>query len=202
MNGRANKKIIIGGLLAALCVMAVAYATFSTQLTINASSSVDSVWDVRYNTSNAALTNYNITTGISGASAPSSNDVSIVFSESNTVATLTAHLYQPGDVVTFTLTVENHGTLPAQLSKSSIVPTGCVVGTDGQGHDTCSNGHIMYTVYGYSKNVLNPAQSNVPDTATIQVKAEFVESGETISIYTAGETASIDLTLNAVQYRN
>lgn len=198
MNRRTNKNLIIGGLIAVLCIMAVGYAAFSTVLTINASSSIDSTWLVKYDTN--ATTNYVVTNGIGDTTAPNttasiSNTDAVISFTDDTTARLTAQLYQPGDKVVFTLIVRNEGTLGATLSKSSIVPSGCTV--EG---NTCSNGHIKYTVGDYSKTTLSAKDGSTVDTATIKVTAEFLNDS-TIYAYTTSETASIDLNLMAVQTR-
>ena len=47
---RKNKSTLIAGLLAAIVLMAVGYAAFSTTLTIGSSASVSSTWNVAFDT--------------------------------------------------------------------------------------------------------------------------------------------------------
>jgi len=210
MSKRTNKNLIIGGLIAIVCIMAVGYAAFNTVLTINASSSIDSRWDVKYDTSASATTNYVVTNGVGGTTMPntsvsgSNTDAVISFNDDMT-ARLTAHLYQPGDKMVFTLTVRNEGNIPANLSKSSITPNGCVVSGN-----TCSNGIVKYTVGNYyncqnkneSKTTLAAKKNSTVDTACIDVTSEFLND-DTIYAYTntTSGAASIDLTLSAIQTR-
>ena len=198
MRGRNNKTYIIEALLAVVCIMTVAYAAFSTSLTINASSSIDSTWSVKYDSSSSAAIDYVVTNGIGDTSDPnttaSAANTDVTMTLTDTLATLSAKLYQPGDKVVFTLTVRNEGSLKASLSKSTITGTGCTVSGS-----TCDNGHIKFTVGDYSKSTLSAVSGSTVDTATIQVTAEFMDVD--ITSLTASESASISIPLTAVQIK-
>ena len=51
-----NKNILIGGLLAIVLIMAVGYAAFATQLTVNGTAEITSKWDVHFKEDNTAMT--------------------------------------------------------------------------------------------------------------------------------------------------
>lgn len=193
---KVNKNYVIAVLIAMVCVMAVAYAAFSTSLTINASSTINSTWNVKFDTS--ATTAYSVVNGIGGTTAPnttvSASNTDATMSITNTAATLSAKLYQPGDKVIFTLTVRNEGSLKAGLSRSSISGTNCNVSNN---ICTTSNGHIKFTVGSFSKSTLAAKNGNTVDTATIQVTAEFADVN--ITSLTSAESASITIPLTAVQ---
>ena len=51
-----HKNILIGALLAVVFVMAVGYAAFAQQLTINGSAEITSTWDVKYDSTKTEAT--------------------------------------------------------------------------------------------------------------------------------------------------
>ena len=101
-----HKNALIGALLAVVFVMAVGYAAFAQQLTINGSAEITSRWDVHMLQEGAEW-------------APSST---MGTSPSGTVnvepggltATFSATLISPGDKVTYTIPIVNAGTLDAR----------------------------------------------------------------------------------------
>ena len=108
-----NKNYLIGALVAILIVMAAGYAAFSTTLNINGSSSINSTWNVAFDTTKTSATSGVIskTTGFSGGTAP---DGPVSYGNGGQTATINATLRQPGDKVTFTLTIESTGTIDAK----------------------------------------------------------------------------------------
>lgn len=98
--------IVVIALLLVICAMAVGYAAFATQLTINGSAEIVSgQWNVQ-------ITKIEATTieGTAVAGTPTNTA---------TTATFDAQLYKPGDSVTYTVTVENNGTIDAVLDSST-----------------------------------------------------------------------------------
>lgn len=183
-----NKNIIIGALICIVVIMAVAYAAFAQTLRISGSASINSNWNVAFDTSKTSSTSGVIakTTGFSGGTAP---DATLSYGGNGQSATISATLRQPGDKVVFTLTIKNTGTIAAKLGTPSVSGTNC--STSGL---TCttSSGHIKFTVG-------NPASSSLAastGTTTITVTAEFPNT--TVSSSTT-ENASITVTLNATQ---
>ena len=102
---RENKKrkIIIFSLIGILLLMAVGYSAFKTDLNISGTSNITSVWDVR-------ITNVKIkeTSGLA-------ENVGDLDSYTNLEANMEANFYEPGDYITYTVTVSNKGTLDAML---------------------------------------------------------------------------------------
>ena len=102
---RENKKrkIIIFSLVGILLLMAVGYSAFKTNLNITGTSNITSVWDVR-------ITNVKIkeTSGLA-------ENVGDLDSYTNLEANMEANFYEPGDYITYTVTVSNKGTLDAML---------------------------------------------------------------------------------------
>ena len=98
-----HKNALIGGLLAVVVVMAVGYAAFSQALIINGSASIDSNWQIRIIDIAASTTGSGVNSGVEVGSDYLS-------------ASFNASLTSPGDTVTYTITVENQGTINAKLS--------------------------------------------------------------------------------------
>lgn len=178
-----KRNTLVLGVVAVLMLMAIGYAAFSSQLTITGGANITSTWNVGFDTSQTSA--YTPTTGISGGTAPTG---SISFPNEQS-ATLTANLTQPGDSVEFTLTIENNGTIAAQLGTPSLQGSNCTV--SGLTCTTTS-GHIRFTVS-------NPVSTNLPastGTTTMTVTAEFPNVSVSNS---TPETAGITVNLNATQ---
>ncbi len=105
-----NKNILIGALLAVILIMGVGYAAFAQQLTINGNAKITSTWDVHIKS---------ITPGEPVGTA--SNVLAEV--DSATQATFQTDLKSPGDSLTYTVVVENSGTLPAMVNTDGITFT-------------------------------------------------------------------------------
>ena len=111
MNSK-NKNALIGGLLAIVFVMAVGYAAFAQQLTINGSASITSTWNVQM----TAITKTGSTgTGadIPYASGTAENGTKLI---DGATAQFRVDLQSPGDSVTYTVTVKNSGNINAKVS--------------------------------------------------------------------------------------
>ena len=98
-----HKNALIGALLAVVFVMAVGYAAFAQQLTINGSADITSKWDVHIE--DIAVNNTTL-----GA-----ENVSTSVGDNHLSATFNANLTTPGSSVTYDVTVKNGGTLNAEL---------------------------------------------------------------------------------------
>lgn len=96
-----KKNLIIVALCTLLVFMGLGYAALSTSLVISGSSTITSSWDVE-------ITNIesNLTGGASDMSAPD---------YTATTANFYTSLVSPGDKATYTITVENKGTIDAEL---------------------------------------------------------------------------------------
>ena len=184
-----NKNILIGGLLAIVLVMAVGYAAFATQLTINGNATITSNWDVHFDTTKTELVNGVVvgTPGLSGATAPTGT---IVYQDSsnnssNLHAKLNAKLTQPGDTVVFTLTILNDGNLNAVLDSG---PTLTLSGGTVSGL-TATKGNITFTVT--TPGSISAKNGNEPGSTTMTVTATFTEPGT--GNYTTTESATLDV---------
>ena len=181
MENSKHKNVLIGALIAVVLVMAVGYAAFAQQLTINGSAEITSTWDVAYQTT---TTDGVGEAGFSGGQTPTG---SISYDNGNHNANISATLYQPGDKVTFTLTIVNNGTIPATIGN----PTVTMDGDEDEGTLVARKGNIQFTVTPADTTTLNQN-----DTVTMEVKAEFLSNAESVGATT---NASIDVNMNASQ---
>ncbi len=183
-----HKNALIGALLAVVFVMAVGYAAFAQQLTINGSATITSTWNVHFDTSKTTGGDViTPTTGVGGTQAP---EGSVSYDDKGQKATINATLNQPGDKVEFTLTIKNDGNIAANLGTP-------VVSLDGEGTDTNPNdlivqeGNIIFTV-----TTPSPATINGSETATMTVTAEFDSNAQGVGTTT---TSGITITTTATQ---
>lgn len=103
-----KKNILIGALVFVIAVMAVGYAAFATTLNINGNAEIAGEWDVEI-------------TGITSKATGTASDKTEP-AYTATTATFDAKLMAPGDAMTYTITVENKGTIDAKLSSITFTP--------------------------------------------------------------------------------
>ena len=184
-----HKNALIGALLAVVFVMAVGYAAFATTLTINGTATINSSWNVHFDTSKTTTAPGVVTptTGTGGTDAP----VGTVGYDGNLTANVNATLNQPGDKVEFLLTILNEGSLPATLAAPSVSGTGTTTCTG----NVCTSqaGHIQFTVENPASNSLVANNGNT----TIKVTAEF--KNENVTSLAGEESAGITVTIVASQ---
>ena len=178
-----QKSTLIGALLAVVFVMAVGYAAFAQRLQINGTAQITSNWDVHFDdtyktggTNAATAITTHTGTLVGGATASTAPTGTLTYDSSNTTATLSVSLTQPGDYVTFTLKPTNYSTgLNARASGNCILAPG--TGETGLTVNglTATKGHIKFTV----TNTTNTLQPNATAAAssfdTITVKAEYTD---------------------------
>ena len=186
-----HKNALIGALLAVVFVMAVGYAAFAQTLTINGTASIDSTWNVHFDGSKTEGAGViEVEAGLAGATAPDGGTIS--YTDSDHKASLNASLNQPGDKVTYTLTILNTGTIDAKLHAPVLTVEGATAGTGL----TQSKGNIQFTVQGLAEGTSLP---NTTGSTTVQVIAEYIDSagGDTTSGTEQSATATI--TIDAYQ---
>ena len=143
---RDKKNLIIAALLFALVAMSIGYAAFSDNLNINGSASVSGNWDVEI-------------TGITSSFTGTAIDKTPP-SFTATTATFNALLNIPGETATYTITVQNKGTIDAKLSSITLTPQ--------EGSDA-----IIYTV------ISKPNEEEVlheGETANVVIEARYDEN--------------------------
>ena len=94
--------LIITILIASICILAIGYAAFTSQLKITGTSNITSNWDIKITN----ITVKNITGGASKLIEPIT---------SGTSATFKTSLISPGDSMTYEVTVTNNGNVDAKV---------------------------------------------------------------------------------------
>lgn len=106
-----GKKKIIAILCIMVLFMAVGYASFSTNLKINGTASIESNWSVLF----TKIEKLNIKGGTEEKTAPTA---------SGTTATFNVDLKSPGDSIEYEITIENQGTIDAIIEDIVASETG------------------------------------------------------------------------------
>lgn len=165
MKKSGKNLVIVAVLLAVLC-LGIGYAAFATELNLNESTAtIQGDWLIE-------ITNIEATTivGTADAGTPSFTD---------TTATFDALLNAPGDSVTYTVTVENKGSIDAKLDSAVFTPD-----------NEMGSPAIIYTYE-------NPASSLAAGaTTTFTVTATYDES---VTEVPDVKTKTITGTINYIQ---
>ena len=186
-----HKNALIGALLAVVFVMAVGYAAFAQTLTINGTATIDSTWDVHFDDSKTEGAEViNAEAGLVGATAPDGGRIS--YEDSNHKANLSATLHQPGDKVTYTLTILNTGSIDAALHEPVLTVEGATAGTGL----TQSKGNIQFTVQGLAEGTSLPKTSG---STTVKVIAEYIDSAGGNTTSGTEQSATATITIDAYQ---
>ena len=181
-----NKNVLIGALLAVVFVMAVGYAAFAQQLTINGTAEITSKWDVHMKDGSV--------TPLAGNTAATAPTGTLTVADGGLKADFTANLVSPGDTVTFTVPIVNEGTIDAVLDTITLSSTTADMVIDNTGLTaTTKDGNIKYTVTSPGTATL----VNTTGTANVVVKAEYVSYANQGSAQ--GVTAQLTVAMNYVQ---
>lgn len=111
-NSNKVKNILLIILILIIIGLAIGYAALSQTLTINGTANIKSTWDVEITSIVASSTN--LTNGATDETAPTFTA---------TTATFNVNLAQPGSTATYTITVENKGTINAKLNSITDLTT-------------------------------------------------------------------------------
>ena len=106
-----SKKIIMITMCCLICVMAIGYAAFATNLTINGTANITSTWKVLF-------------TKIEEVSKTSGVTITKVPTAEGTNATFNVDLKSPGDKIIYKITVANQGTLDEIINDITASETG------------------------------------------------------------------------------
>ena len=106
-----TKKMIIITMCTLICIMAIGYAAFATQLTINGTASIESTWKILF----TKIEEVSKTSGVTITNPPTA---------SGTTATFNVDLTSPGDKIVYKITVANQGSLDAVIDKITESETG------------------------------------------------------------------------------
>lgn len=103
-----KRNIIIGVIIIAILLMAVAYSALATQLSLNGTAKIISEWNVKITSVTAQY--------VSDGCNPGKSE----FTDTN--VTFNAELVKPGDYITYLVMIENTGTLDATLDTFKLTP--------------------------------------------------------------------------------
>ena len=106
-----RKKAIIITMCTLICIMAVGYAAFATNLTITGTSSIESTWKILF----TKIEEESKTSGVTITKAPTAE---------GTTATFNVDLTSPGDKIVYKITVANQGTIDAIINDITARETG------------------------------------------------------------------------------
>ena len=185
---RDKRTYLIIALCAILVVMGVGYAAFSQMLTINGTANISNSWCVGFD--NTKTNAYVPKAGITGATAPTgsmSYSGSACESTLQPASSLTAHFYQPGDEIEYTLTIVNKSSVTAAI-KSILVDNESVTS-----NTTKTKNNITYIVNMPEDTVLAPNAST-----TMKIIARF-QNETAVTGNVNGETQTIEVKINAEQ---
>ncbi len=96
-----TSNLIITTAIIVLLAMAVGYATFATQISLNGTAEIIGEWDVKI----IGIEAKNMSDGVQSGEP----------SYTNTTVTFDAKLEKPGDTITYEITIQNAGTIDATL---------------------------------------------------------------------------------------
>ena len=164
-----NKKIMISILSVLVCIMAVGYALFAQELTINGNASIDSTWKVEITN----ITSKDVVGGAVNKTDPT---------YSATTANFSVGLTQPGDSITYDVTITNKGTLDAVVESINV--------------DKGNNPAITYTTSGLKKGDKLTKNNG---TNALTVKVDYDSS---ITSQPTSTTNDITVTINYQQDLN
>ena len=165
MSDRKKRSIVLGTLVGIMLLMIVAYAAFSSQLQINGTSNISSNFAVKI----TGITSGSIVGGASNASDPTYTD---------TTASFSTNLTSPGDSITYTITVENQGSIDATLTGIDV--------------NTGSNDAIVFETSGIEEG--DTLLQN--ETDELVVKVSYSDS---VTSQPTNTTSNITVTLNYEQ---
>ena len=162
---KKKKNMIIGGLLAVVFLLSVGYAAFATSLNISGTANTSS-WIIK-------ITNIREKTHTGGADTENTSFTDLSASFSST-------LTQPGDSVTYEVTVENQGNIDASLKKVTKTFT--------------QNKYIDVTYSGLLEGQMLYKQGQTGSSAVMEVTVTFkdIEIESLTDTITSNITISLD----------
>ena len=155
MGTRKGRNIVIAALLVAVVIMTIGYAALSQSLKISGTSSIGATWDIRF--TNATLVSGETTVLTTATPTLGSN---------GTTATFNVRFTEPGQKITYQLTVHNGGSLDAILKSIQMSPSGMKQSqvTDG----------IYYDVTGVTEN---STRCNAGSNNTVKLVIGWKQTG-------------------------
>jgi hypothetical protein len=168
-----SKNMVIGMLCAVVCVMAVAYAAFSTSLNVTTTATVASNWCVKVQKAECEATP--VTGGAEGSATASANTTANALG-----ATFTMKFTQPGDTATCTVTYENCGSLNAAITHKAYSVDGETASelpvTLGAATYTTAADGIEFAISGLEAGTLSAkTNDSAAGTTTITIIGKYLD---------------------------
>lgn len=180
-----TKTVVIVGVLIAIIAMSIAYASFASNLSVTGTAKIDTNWDVEIKSIVATSTTGQAKDN--GASTTKVNDggLSAIFD-----CTLT----QPGDSITYTVTVENKGNINAALKTGTykLVTPDNNLTPSNLGSENFDTGLVTFALSGTPSASLGKTGSG-NSTTTFDVVVTYDGSATTAPTYTS-KKAIVQLT--------
>lgn len=150
-----TKTVVIVGVLIAVIAMSIAYAAFASNLQINGTAKITSDWKV-------VMTR--ITSNATGSATDGGSSLTKIADDGLT-GTFTANLQAPGDQIVYTVTVENQGSIDAEINAQPAF-------------DPASPGNdfIEFEVTNVAKSTLVKKNGETADSTTFTVTARYKSS--------------------------
>lgn len=181
-----HKNAIIGGLLAVVFVMSVGYAAFYTSLNISGTAGISTTWDVHIKS-------------IDATAGASFNDTSkTMVGKDGLTANFGVKLVSPGDSVTYTIVVENAGTVNAKLDDIKFNVTQDTNAEKDDGGNVIEP--FVYSYNGIStKDSASSSNAGYIAAGTTKSFTVTVKYNDKITSDPAVKTSSLKMTLSYIQ---
>lgn len=128
-----SKNILLGVLALGLLSISIAYASFSTRLSVSGTTQASqTTWDIHFDSFSTSST-----PAKTALDEPNTGTAQSISTSGTKVTSLNVNLKKPGDLIVYTFDIENDGTIDAELQTFNKTIT-CPVQSD------CDN--ITYTV--------------------------------------------------------
>ena len=188
-----HKNALIGALLAVVFVMAVGYAAFAQQLTINGTAEITSNWDVHMVQNEDGHTA--TATPASSMGTPSDDAQVTVNGGSGVTATLSASLTSPGDTVTYVIPIKNAGDINAKYDGATMSGSDFnLQSASSQTSATSTSGNIKYEITKQPNATLDAGEWD-----TVEITLTYLSYENQQSPAGGQETAQITINLNYSQ---
>jgi len=190
-----SKNLVIGLLCAVVCIMAVAYAAFSTTLNINGTATISSNWSVEISSIECEVV------PVEGGETVEGGAVKAVTKSINgTTAQFDMTFYQPGDTGTCTVTITNNGSIPAVVAEDGVK----LIVKDASGNTATADDEddpIRYNLDGIEAgDKLGTTADNNTNTYTIEVEyADIRENGNSVAPTEGQKSKTITVSIEYVQ---
>lgn len=167
-----NNNLLIACLVAVICLMGVAFAAFSTSLTISGTGSIESTWGPIYidSCSCSVVTSKDTTNKPTATCTPVSGGTTTSVS-----GTIETSMVLPGDKISCTFNVKNGGSLIAAAPTFTLSPTTDSFFTVTAHSGTCIKAKSGTTLGSGSFKVDVEYKSETASSRTITVTANYAQ---------------------------